>query len=176
MKIKRQHIIRLLFAFAILFTIFSVAWAVMPCNRAAILWKKGRHDKAFLLWKNEIIRKNDINSYQKIIEAYINSGMYDDAENFTKKALTYYPNCVNFYFYLAMTDFYKGNYNQSFSYTEKVIEMNEYFPEVYLLRGMIMEKLNNHQQAKYEFIREVNNNPGSRLAWAKLQELKNAHY
>jgi len=148
----------------------------MPFNRATILWEKGYHDKAFSSWQSEILHRNDINSYQKLIEAYISIGKYNEAEQFTKRALTYYPNYVNFYFYYAMINFYRGNYNQSFSYTEKVIEMNKYFPEVYLLRGMIMEKLNQHEQARNEFIKEVNNNPGNRLAWAKLQEFKNANY
>lgn len=176
MKLKKQHIIKILFSLAMILSILCIVWIAIPCNRAKILWEKGYHDKAFSLWHKEILRRNDINSYQKIIEIYINSGMYNEAENFTKKALTYYPNCVNFYFYNAMLNFYKGNYNRSFSYTERVVEMNEYFPEVYLLRGMIMEKLKKYEQAKYEFIKELNNNPGNRLAWAKLKELKNANY
>ncbi|HPP67050.1 MAG TPA: hypothetical protein PKX05_03945 [bacterium] len=173
MKLKKQHAIKIIFFFVASVSLVCIIWTIIPCNRATVLWKRGYQDKAILLWKNEISHKNDRASYQKIVEAYIGLAMYNEAEMFTQKALTYYPNCVNFYFYQAMVDFYKGRYNQSFVNTEKVISMNEYFPEVYLLRGMIMEKLNNPKQAKYEFIKEVNNNPGNRLAWAKLHGLQN---
>ncbi|MGC8805704.1 MAG: tetratricopeptide repeat protein, partial [Candidatus Ratteibacteria bacterium] len=125
---------------------------------------------------NEIKKNNDINSYQKLIETFINAGNYDTAEQMIKKALTYYPDCVNFLFYNAVVNFYRGNYKKSFYYTEQVIGLNKYFPEVYLLRGLILENQKHYTEAIQEFVKEVNNNPGSRLAWAKLQELKNANH
>ncbi|MGC9065003.1 MAG: tetratricopeptide repeat protein [Candidatus Ratteibacteria bacterium] len=166
----------LLLFFAILFSMLSIVWIMLPYNRAFMLWQKGQHQKAISIWTNEIKKNNDINSYQKLIETFINAGNYDTAEQMIKKALTYYPDCVNFLFYNAVVNFYRGNYKKSFYYTEQVIGLNKYFPEVYLLRGLILENQKHYTEAIQEFVKEVNNNPGSRLAWAKLQELKNANH
>ncbi|HOK80087.1 MAG TPA: tetratricopeptide repeat protein [bacterium] len=166
----------ILLFFGIFFSVLSIVWFMLPYNRAVILWKNGQHQKAISIWTNEIEKHNDINSYQRLIEIFINEGNYDRAEQMIKRALTYYPDCVNFLFYHAVVNFYKGNYEKSFHYTEQVIGLNRYFPEVYLLRGLIFEKQRYYTKAIQEFVKEINNNPGSRLAWAKLQEFKNANH
>jgi tetratricopeptide (TPR) repeat protein len=176
MELNRKFVRNILLFVAISFFVLSVSWMVLPYNRASILWKKGYQEKAISIWKNQISKKNDAESYQRLIEVLINSGRYEEAEKFNQIALSNYPDCANFLFYEAMVNFYKGNFEKSFHYTEKVISCNEYFPEVYLLRGLILEKTSNYQEAKKEFIKEINNNPGNRLAWAKLQESKYANY
>ncbi|HOJ31432.1 MAG TPA: hypothetical protein PK165_06445 [bacterium] len=166
----------ILISLAICFLLLSIMWVMLPYNRATLLWKNGHSQQAISIWMNEIVKKHDIDSYQKLIETFIHSGNYNRAEQLTKSALTYYPECVNFLFYYAVINFYKGNYKESFQYTEKVVQLNKYFPEVYLLRGLIFENEKHYTKAMQEFVKEVNNNPGSRLAWAKLQEFKNANH
>ncbi|MCM8825304.1 MAG: hypothetical protein NC937_04040 [Candidatus Omnitrophica bacterium] len=156
------------------FSILCVFWTQMPYNKAVLLWKKGNHEKAISIWTDEIKKKNDINSYQKLIEAFINAGYFEKADELTQRALSCYPNCIDFLFYSAMINFYKGNIEESLILTDKVIEKNQYFPEVYLLRGLIFEKQNNLKKAKQEIIKELNNNPSNRFAWAKLKESKYA--
>ncbi|GEM_PF-951275 len=172
--LNRKIIKNVLIALAVCFFFLSILWIQLPYNKAALLWRKGYHEKAISIWKNEIDRKNDINSYQKLIEAFINSGNYKDAEKLIQRALTVHPDCVNFLFYSAITNFYQGNFAASLNLTDKVIAANQYFPEVYLLRGLIFENMNSLNRAKQEFIKELNNNPGNRLAWAKLKESKYA--
>ncbi|MCX7705445.1 MAG: DUF3808 domain-containing protein [bacterium] len=157
---------------AFCFSFLSLLWIYQPYNRATLLWEKGQKEKAMSIWYNEIIRKNDIYSYQKLIEVLINSGDYNKAEKILTSALNYYPNCANFLFYQAVINFYKGNFIMSLNLTEKVININQFFPEVYFLRGLIFENMNRLAEAKKEFIKELNNNPGNRLAWSKLKESK----
>ncbi|MCM8763995.1 MAG: hypothetical protein NC830_01315 [Candidatus Omnitrophica bacterium] len=170
-----KKIINILISFSACLSALCIVWIQMPYNRAVLLWKKGNHEKAISIWNNEISKKNDINSYQKLIEVLINTGNFQKAEALTQRALSYYPDCIDFLFYSALINFYRGNITASLVLTEKVTAINQYFPEVYLLRGLIFEKLNNLKMAKQEFIKELNNNPGNRLAWAKLKESKYAN-
>ncbi|MCM8758842.1 MAG: hypothetical protein NC906_03600 [Candidatus Omnitrophica bacterium] len=177
MKIKfnKKFLKNFLLGLSLCLSCLSLCWMLQPYNRAMLLWQKGHKEKAIAIWNDQIKRKQDLDSYQKLIEVLINSGDYEKAEELAKNALPLYPSCTNLMFYLAMTNFYKGNLTDSLKYTEDVLSINEYFPEVYLLRGLIFEKMNNLEQAKKEFIKEINNNPSNRLAWAKLKEQKYAN-
>lgn len=170
-KLNKKLINQILILFFLIFSVMCILWIQQPYNRAFLLWKKGYHQKAILILNNEISRKKDLYSYQKLIEIYINTGEFQKAENLIQHASSLYPDIPEFIFYSAMVNFYKGNFEKSLNLTEKVISINQYFPEIYLLRGLIFENQKNFHRAKQEFIKEINNNPGNRLAWAKLKEL-----
>ncbi len=172
---NKRFIKNIFIAISFVFTILCLIWLQLPCNKATLLWKKGYHEKAISIWNHEIERNNNVEAFQKLIEVSINQGKYNEAETLTRKALSIYPDNANFLFYIAMIEFYKGNFSISQTYTKKVIEINPYFPEVYLLRGMNFEKMGMVQEAKKEYVKELNNNFGNRLAWAKLKELKNGN-
>lgn len=173
-KLNYKIISKILILLLLMFSVMCIFWIRQPYNRAVLLWKKGEQKKAISILSDEIKRKNDINSYQKLIEIYINSGDFNMAEKLIQQASIHYSKMPEFMFYSAMVNFYKGNFDTSLNLTEKVIAINQYFPEIYLLRGLIFENQKNFHRAKQEFIKELNNNPGNRLAWAKLKELSYA--
>jgi len=154
----------------VLLTFVCIFQQKQTSNRGVVLWKNGQYDRAMELWKKQLAVKEQPVLYQKIIEGYISLGQYDDAGYWCSRALTKFPSYVSFTFYSATICFYRRQYEECLVLTDKVITENPYFPEVHALRGLVFEQTGKQNTAHEEFIKEVNNNPGSRLAWTKLQE------
>ncbi|MDD3725698.1 MAG: hypothetical protein PHI44_00655 [Candidatus Ratteibacteria bacterium] len=132
----------------------------------------GEIDKAIEVWKEALNYKQKAEIYEMIVMAYIIKNQLSDAEVWTSKGLTYFPNNVNLVFNLALINFYNEDFDSARKNLDRVLEMNRYYRDVHFLKGLMYEKEGDVAAAKKEFVDEVNVNPGSRKAWSKLRELR----
>ncbi|MBN1444986.1 MAG: hypothetical protein JW957_02620 [Candidatus Omnitrophica bacterium] len=137
------------------------------------LFSSGNLDGAVEKWTEALDYKQSANLYEKIITALVLKNDLSEAEEWTQKGLTYFPNNVNLAFNLALMRFYKEDLAGSMDALEAILGINAYYPNAHFLKGLIHEKEGDGASAKKEFIAEVNINPGSRRAWQKLRGFKN---
>ena len=95
---------------------------------------------------------------------------WTDAKKTGKNGLTQYPKCANLLFNLALLEFQTGQYREASSYIEEVLRINDRFWNAHYLRGALLEADGKKDQARAEYVQEINRNPGSRQAWQKIKE------
>ena len=141
-------------------------------KKGDILFSQGKIEEAIEFWKSYVKENRDSKIYEKIVMGYILEGKLDEAENWAKEGLTYFPGCVNLIYNLALINFYKKNYELSLELIDRVLEMNRYFPNAHYLKGLIFEIKGDIEKAKREFVEDLNITPWSRKTWEKLQEIE----
>ena len=126
----------------IFFGILYTLWEKKPESQGVLLWEQGRQEKAIEVWENDLSQpgKHDRLYYRKLIESLLYRGDFAAAETWCKKALTVFPGCVNFYFYLSLTEFYQGRFDESLKLSETVLDQDKNYPDIHLLRGLDLEK------------------------------------
>jgi tetratricopeptide (TPR) repeat protein len=130
-------------------------------------------DMAINCWIESLQFKKDLTTYEKIIASLIIKKNFEEAKKYTIEGLTYFENNDNLLFNLGLVSFYLEDYELSLKTLEKLIRKNRYYPNTHLIRGIIYEKKGEKEKAKKEFIEELNINPASRKAWAKIKEMEN---
>jgi len=135
-------------------------------------FSEGEIEKAIGVWIKALNYKQKAELYEKIVMAYIIKNQLPDAERWVLKGLTYFPNNVNLFFDLGLISFYKEDFETARRNLDRVLEINRYYRDVHFLKGLMYEKEGKRVDAKREYVREVNVNPGSRKAWKKLRDLQ----
>jgi tetratricopeptide (TPR) repeat protein len=133
----------------------------------------GDIDNAIEMWEKALQCKKTTVLYEKIVTVQIIKNDFSKAEKWTAEGLTYFPNSVNLIFNNALISFNKQDFVNAMHSLDRVLEINEYYPNAHFLKGLIYEKQGDAASARKEFINEVNINPGSKKAWQKLRGLTN---
>ena len=132
----------------------------------------GEIDKAIEVWIKAMGYKQKAELYEKIVMAYIIKHQLPEAERWALKGLTDFPDNVNLFFNLGLINFYNGEFEKARKNLDRVLKMNGYYRDAHFLKGLMYEKEGKRADAKREYVREINVNPGSRKAWEKLRELR----
>ncbi|HOJ40201.1 MAG TPA: tetratricopeptide repeat protein [bacterium] len=111
--------------------------------------------------------------YEKISVCYLCLGNKEQARKWLEKGLTKFPHCANLIFNLALLDYSERRHESALGLLNALVEKNPYFPEAYYLRGCIFEAQGRREEARKQFVEEINHNPGSKKTWQKLKELGN---
>jgi len=151
----------------------SFSSAIKKSSEGDRYFSSGDIDKAVEKWAEALEYKQNANLYEKIVTAKMVKNDLPEAEKWTCKGLTYFPNNVNLAFNLALIKFYGEDFTESMNILEKILRLNKYYPNAHFLKGLIYEKTGDGISARKEFISEININPGSKRAWQKLRGLKN---
>ena len=166
-----------------LYIIFLLFLLLTGCEKKD-LWKekveKGDYyfvnrniDMALKYWTESLQIKKDPLTYEKIVVSLIIKNKLNEAKKYALSGLTYFNDCDNLLFNLGLIEFYLGEYESAIKRIDNLITKNRYYPEAHYLKGLIYEKLGKMDEAKREFIEEINVNPGSKKSWKKLREMKN---
>ncbi|MCM8803692.1 MAG: hypothetical protein NC833_00335 [Candidatus Omnitrophica bacterium] len=130
-------------------------------------------DMALKYWIESLQIKKDPLTYEKIVSSFIIKNDFNEGERYALEGLTYFCNCDNLLFNLALIEFYLGKHDNSLRILDELLMKNMYYPNAHYLKGIIYEKNGEIEKAKKEFIEEININPGSKKAWKKIKEMKN---
>ena len=130
-------------------------------------------DMALKYWIESLQIKNDLLTYEKIVVSLIIKNDLKEAKNYALIGLTYFNDCDNPLFNLGVIEFYLGEYENALKRMDNLILKNRYYPDAHYMKGLIYQKLGKIEEAKKEFIEEINLNPGSKKSWIKLREMKN---
>ena len=140
-------------------------------QKGNLLFQKGEPDLAVLTWYRSIaLVPQRPTPYEKISAYYLLKGQWAEAQKVIENGLTRLPSCANLYFNLGLSCYLSGDYRRAKESFEKVATLDSYYPDVHYLLGLIYHKEGREDEAKKEFIREVNLNPASRGAWKKIRE------
>lgn len=165
------------------FFIIFICFFLFGCKNQDNQWKekvkKGDYyfsnkniDMALKYWIESLKIKKDPLTYEKIVSSLIIKNDFKEGERYALEGLTYFGNCDNLLFNLALIEFYLEKYENSLKIIDKLIEKNMYYPDAHYLKGIIYERKGEIEKAKKEFIEEINVNPGSKKAWKKIKEMK----
>lgn len=142
-------------------------------RRGDKLFAAGDIDGAVNMWRESLNYKRNPELYEKIVMVMIVKNDLPQAEKWTSEGLTYFPNNVNLLFNNALVKFHSKDFSGAVDSLNRILELNSYYPNAHLLKGMIYEELDDTTSAKKEFVQEININPGSKTAWQKLRGLTN---
>ena len=168
------------------FYIFSILFFLVGCSNnyekrmsvqlgkeGDILYSKGKIHEAIDKWEKALSFKKQSKIYEKIVVALIIKKENKEAKKWVEEGLTYFPNCVNLIYNHAFLNVLDGKYNEAIEEIDRLLEINPYYPEAHFMKGMIFEKIGKRKEAKKEYIKEVNINPGCKKAWKKIKEMQN---
>ncbi len=130
----------------------------------------GDVDKALQLWQQSLDKKKTVQVYEKIIMAYIIKNDLSAAEKWTQEGLSYFPSDVNLLFNHSLINYHKNEYLVALEGFDRVLSVDKHYPNAHFLKGMIYEKMGHKEEAKKEFVNEININPGSGKTWLKIRE------
>ncbi len=166
-------VILIIFTCAGCFISSTIPEAEQKTRKGDEYFAAGDIDRAIEMWKKALNCKRTPVLYEKIVMVQIIKNDLAKAEEWTDEGLTYFPNSVNLIFDHALINFHKADLVSAMNSLNRVLECNEYYPDVHFLKGLIYEKQGDDVSARREFINEININPGSKKAWQKLRGLTN---
>lgn len=163
----------LLIGFLLLALVFAVRFAAVrapgrPSPPAFISTDDA--EKNIAEWEAAAGKAKNPAAYEKVVAFHLWKNDVKAAEKWALEGLTHFPNCANLAFNLALIRHREGAYAESLGLIESVLARNPYFPNAHYLKGLICEATGRREEAKSEYTRELNVNPGSRKAWEKLKE------
>ncbi|MCM8772438.1 MAG: tetratricopeptide repeat protein [candidate division WOR-3 bacterium] len=128
-------------------------------------------DMALKFWIESLEYKKTPLIFEKIVASFIIKNDFENAKKYAKTGLTYFNKNDNLLFNLGLAQFFLGEYDDSLKTMDQLIRQNRYYPDAHYLKGMIYEKKGYSEEAKREYIEELNVNPGSKKAWRKIKEM-----
>ncbi len=107
--------------------------------------------------------------YNKIGIAYLAKNDYENAIKVFRQGLKVNPKDVILLYNLGLCFFQLKNNKMALKNLKEVEMLDPYYLNVHYLRGVIYERMGLRKEAKKEYIKELNINPRSISAWAKLK-------
>lgn len=135
-----------------------------------IFFGSGDVDAAVKLWQESLDEKKTAEVYEKIIMAYFIKNDLETALKWAEEAISFFPANQNLMFNYALIKYHKKDYESALEGFNRLLAVNSGYPNAYLLKGLIYEEMGKTEEAKREFVNEVNMNPGSKKAWSKIRE------
>jgi len=167
------------------FYIFSILFFLVGCTdnyekrisiqlakEGDILYSRGKIDEAIDRWGKALSFRKQSKIYEKIVVALIIKKRNKEAKKWVEEGLTYFPNRVNLIYNKAFLNVLDGKYDEAIEEINRLLEINQYYPEAHFMKGMVFEKIGKKREAKTEYIKEVNINPGCKKAWKKIKGMK----
>ena len=141
-----------------------------PAARGDAAFSSYQIETAISCWEEAVAARPTPQVYQKLIAAHLVRRDYGRARECAREGLTHFPDCANLQFNLALACFYLEEYEEASRLVDRLLELDDYQRDAHYLKGLIFEARGMKEEARREFVREVNVNPGSRRAWEKLKE------
>lgn len=138
-----------------------------------VFFSQRKTDEAIKKWKESLNFRKSSRVYEKIVTTLIIEKKNKEAKKWAEEGLTYFPECVNLIYNFAYLNAIEGKYEVALKAVNKLLGINGYYPEAHFLKGIIFEKTGREKEAKREYIKEININPGCKKAWKKIKEMKN---
>jgi len=166
-------------------TVFLLAGTIIPAmvmltkvfpadvEKAEKFFAEGNLKEAVKCWEQQERIHPSPDLYEKISSCYLLLGDKKQARVWLEKGLINFARCGNLMFNMALLDYSEQRYESALALVDKLIKQNPYFPEVYYLKGCILQAQGKEEEARKQFVEEVNHNPGSKRTWQKLKEFKN---
>ncbi|OPZ92632.1 MAG: hypothetical protein BWY73_00709 [candidate division TA06 bacterium ADurb.Bin417] len=67
--------------------------------------------------------------------------------------------------------FQSGEFKAAADSIDRVLASDDYYPNAHYLKGLIYHALGESEQARAEFVKELNVNPANPGAWKAIQEM-----
>ena len=104
----------------------------------------------------------------KLAVLHLQQGDAGQAEKLLAAGLAAAPREESFHFNLALVHCAEGRYTAALDSLSTVERLNPGHGRVHYLRGVIYDRCGQHEAAQKEFVKELNNDPATVAAWARL--------
>ena len=104
----------------------------------------------------------------KLAVVHMNAGRFDEARALLETGTSLIPRNTSFHYNLGLLHAMRRDYDAALASLAEVERLVPQHGEVHFLKGVIYEKLGRDDLAEQEFIRELNVDPATPEAWARV--------
>jgi len=108
--------------------------------------------------------------YNKLAISFMVESDYRNALEMVNRGLQVENKSLALRYNQALSCYHLEDFAGSLDALERLIGRNPEFPypEAHALRGLCLDKMGRHAEARRAYVEEINANPGSRLAWREI--------
>jgi len=99
---------------------------------------------------------------------YMNEGRFDDSEELLLEGVAGAPRVVSFQYNLGLLYYMQHRHDEALVCLDNVLAKSPLHSEVHFLKGAIFQQLGREEEARAEFIRELNVDPATPEAWGEV--------
>jgi len=108
--------------------------------------------------------------YNKIAIAHMLAKQPGEAINVLQRGLQMDAGNPRLYYNLSLAHYYCDAAGKALEVLEQVLRLDEDYPDAHLLKGLCLDELGRHDEARQAYVDELNANPGSQKAWQKVRD------
>lgn len=128
-------------------------------------------DAALAYWRDTLEQvPARIALYNKMAIAHMLAKQPEEAVRVLQRGILADADDPKLHYNLSLAHYYSGSVEEALSTIEQVLRLDEDYPDAHLLRGLCLDELDRHDEARQAYIDELNANPGSRQAWKKVRD------
>ncbi len=161
----------------------GVVWALWCCSpqarEAAALgrlerdgdlhFQKAENRKAERCWRAVLERNlESVSARNKLAVICMQEGRFEEASGLLAAGIRRAPQEVSYHFNAGLLCYMQTDYEGALDALSEVERLHSAHGEVHYLKGAIYEALGQSEQAQREFVKELNVDPATPEAWAKL--------
>jgi tetratricopeptide (TPR) repeat protein len=130
----------------------------------------GEIDKALNSWKQSIGIRKTSQVYGKMTMAYMLKNDLTEAGKWAEEGLSFFPGDTNLAFNITLVNYQAKNYSAAMKDIDRLLALDTNYPNAHYLKGLLLEETGKKEEAKKEYVKEININPGSARTWQKIRE------
>lgn len=115
-------------------------------------------------------RPDSTSARNKLAILCMKENRFAEARKLLREGIRRAPKTVSFRFNLGQLHYMTGDFRGALSSLGEVEQLNPGHGNVHFLKGVIYERLGEEELARKEFVKELNNDPATLAAWARLAE------
>jgi len=132
-------------------------------------FQRGENAEAEAAWRAVLSQRPDsVSTRNKLAVLCMKEGRYDEAARLLDEGIRARPKAVSFRFNRALLCHMRGDLGGALAFLEQVERMSPGHGDVHFFKGVIYEKLGRADLAEREFIKQLNVDPATPAAWARV--------
>ena len=139
-------------------------------RRGDLCFQAGRSPQAEALWERVLNeRPGAAGARNKLAVLRMRDARFADAAALLNAGIARAPRQVSFHFNLALVHFMQRDWDRALADLDTVEALHPEHGHLHFLRGMILDELGRHDDARREFVEALNSDPATPAAWERLQ-------
>lgn len=132
-------------------------------------FRAGDADGAESAWVDVLTADPDRGSARnRLAVLYMNESRFEDAETLLRAGIAGAPRMISFQYNLGLLYYMQHRHDEALDCLDNVLARSPQHSEVHFLKGAIFQQMGREEEAKAEFIRELNVDPVTPEAWGEV--------
>lgn len=138
-------------------------------RRGDLCFQKGKTKAAEGCWRPVLQElPGAVSVRNKLAVLWMNGGRFKDAREILEEGIRKAPETASFHYNIGLLCYMEGDYRNALASLSEVERISPGHAKVHFLKGVIYDELGLDELARKEFIKELNLDPATTAAWARL--------